>query len=120
MEITRRELNPGIVTLEIRGPLQMGVECKRLEIAVDELLRENRTRVVLDLSGVSRLDSGGLGKIVNCLSRLKVAGGTLRLAGREVVVLPELAGRGDEQATEVREDRRPARALVKAQSFELS
>jgi anti-sigma B factor antagonist len=81
VEITRRELNPGIVTLEIRGPLQMGVECKRLEIAVDELLRENRTRVVLDLSGVSRLDSGGLGKIVNCLSRLKVAGGTLRLAG---------------------------------------
>ena len=81
MEITRRELNPGIVTLEIKGPLQMGVECKRLEIAVDELLRENRTRVVLDLSGVSRMDSGGLGKIVNCLSRLKVAGGTLRLAG---------------------------------------
>ena len=41
VEITRRELNPGIVTLEIRGPLQMGVECKRLEIAVDELLQEN-------------------------------------------------------------------------------
>ena len=81
MEITRKELNPGVVTLELKGPLQMGVECKRLEIAVDELLRENRTRVVLDLSAVSKLDSGGLGKIVNCLSRLKVAGGTLRLAG---------------------------------------
>jgi|ERR1700730_596560 anti-sigma B factor antagonist len=81
VEITRKELNPGVVTLELKGPLQMGVECKRLEIAVDELLRENRTRVVLDLSAVSKLDSGGLGKIVNCLSRLKVAGGTLRLAG---------------------------------------
>jgi anti-sigma B factor antagonist len=81
VEIIRKELNPGIVTLELKGPLQMGVECKRLEIAVDELLRENRTRVVFDLSGVSKLDSGGLGKIVNCLSRLKLAGGALRLAG---------------------------------------
>jgi anti-sigma B factor antagonist len=81
VQIVRKELSPGIVTLELKGPLQMGVECKRLEIAVDELLQEKRTRVVLDLSGVSKLDSGGLGKIVNCLSRLKLAGGTLRLAG---------------------------------------
>jgi len=81
VQIVRKELSPGIVTLELKGPLQMGVECKRLEIAVDELLQEKRTRVVLDLSGVSKLDSGGLGKIVNCLPRLKLAGGTLRLAG---------------------------------------
>jgi anti-sigma B factor antagonist len=81
VQIVRKELSPGIVTLELKGPLQMGVECKRLEIAVDELLQEKRTRVVLDLTGVSKLDSGGLGKIVNCLSRLKLAGGTLRLAG---------------------------------------
>ena len=59
MQIVRKELSPGIVTLELKGPLQMGVECKRLEIAVDELLQEKRTRVVLDLSGVSKLDSGG-------------------------------------------------------------
>jgi len=81
VEITRKELNPGVVVLELRGPLQMGVECKRLELAVDQLLREKQTRVVLDLSNVSKVDSGGVGKIVNCLSRLKVAGGTLRLAG---------------------------------------
>jgi anti-sigma B factor antagonist len=81
VEITRKEINPGVVILELHGPLQMGVECKRLEIAMDELLREKRTRVVLDLSHVSKVDSGGVGKIVNCLSRLRVAGGTLHLAG---------------------------------------
>jgi anti-sigma B factor antagonist len=81
VEITRKELNPGVVVLELRGPLQMGVECKRLELAVDQLLREKQTRVVLDLSACSKVDSGGVGKIVNCLSRLKVAGGTLRLSG---------------------------------------
>jgi anti-anti-sigma regulatory factor len=78
VEITRKELAPGVVVLELRGPLQMGVECKRLELAVDDLLSEKKTRVVLDLSNVSKVDSGGVGKIVNCLSRLRVAGGRLR------------------------------------------
>ena len=70
MEIIRKELNPGIVVLELTGPLQMGVECKRLELAVDQLLLEKQTRVVLDLSRVSKVDSAGVGRIVNCLSRL--------------------------------------------------
>jgi len=81
VEITRKDLEPGVVVLELNGPLQMGVECKRLELAVDDLLREKKTRVVLDLSKVSKVDSGGVGKIVNCLSRLRIVGGTLCLAG---------------------------------------
>lgn len=81
MEITKKEWKPGIIVLELSGPLQMGVECKRLELAFDDLLRDKHTRVVLDLSKVTKLDSGGLGKLVNCFSRLKTAGGTLRLAG---------------------------------------
>jgi anti-anti-sigma factor len=81
VEITKKEWKPGIVVLELSGPLQMGVECKRLELAFDELLRDKQTRVVIDLSKVTKLDSGGLGKLVNCFSRLKTAGGALRLAG---------------------------------------
>jgi anti-sigma B factor antagonist len=81
VEITRKEVSPGVVVLELRGPLQMGVECKRLENAVDDLLKEKKTRVVLDLSDVSKVDSGGVGKIVNCLSRLRIAGGSMCLAG---------------------------------------
>jgi anti-anti-sigma factor len=81
VEITKKELKPGVVVLELIGPLQMGVECTRLQLAVDELLREKQSRVVLDLSKLTKLDSGGLGKLVNCFSRLKSAGGTLRLAG---------------------------------------
>ena len=81
MEIIEKELKPGIVVLELKGPLQMGVECKQLELVFDKLLGEKKTRVVLDLTGITKLDSGGLGKVVNCLSRLKKAGGTMRLAG---------------------------------------
>jgi anti-sigma B factor antagonist len=81
VQITKQELKPGVVVLELVGPLQMGVECTRLQLAIDDLLREKQLRVVLDLSKVSKLDSGGLGKLVSCFSRLKSAGGTLRLAG---------------------------------------
>jgi anti-anti-sigma factor len=81
VEITKKEWKSGVIVLELQGPLQMGVECKRLELAFDELLRDKHTRVVLDLSKVTKLDSGGLGKLVNCFSRLKTAGGALCLAG---------------------------------------
>ena len=81
MLINKKELKPGIMVLELSGPLQIGVECKQLELAFDQLISDNHTRVVIDLSKVTKLDSGGLGKLVNCFSRLKTAGGTLRLAG---------------------------------------
>jgi anti-sigma B factor antagonist len=81
VEIIKKEWKPGVIVLELSGPLQMGVECKRLELAFDDLLRDKHTSVVLDLSKVTKLDSGGLGKLVDCFSRLKTAGGTLRLAG---------------------------------------
>jgi anti-sigma B factor antagonist len=81
VHIIKKEFKPGTVILELSGPLQMGVECKQLELALDQLLRDGHTRVVLDLSKLTKLDSGGLGKIVNCFSRLKTAGGDLCLAG---------------------------------------
>ena len=78
--INKKELKPGIIVLELIGPLQMGVECKQLELAFDQLLSDKRRHVIVDLSKVTKLDSGGLGELVNCFSRLKTAGGSLRLA----------------------------------------
>ena len=80
MLINKKELKPGIIVLELSGPLQMGVECKQLELAFDQVLSDNHKHVIVDLSKVTKLDSGGLGKLVDCFSRLKTSGGTLRLA----------------------------------------
>ena len=81
MQIVKKQFKAGIIILELSGPLQMGVECKQLELALDQLLRDGETQVVLDLTKLTKLDSGGLGKIVNCFSRVKTAGGALCLAG---------------------------------------
>lgn len=81
MQIVKKEFKPGVIILELAGPLQIGVECKQLELAFDQLLRDGQIRVVLDLTKLTKLDSCGLGKLVNCFSRLKTAGGALCLAG---------------------------------------
>jgi anti-sigma B factor antagonist len=87
LDVIRKEIMPGIFVLECKGSLLIGVPCTRLGLAVEDLLAEKQKRVVLDLTGVQRVDSGGLGKIVNCLSRLRMAGGTMHVAGANEQVI---------------------------------
>jgi anti-sigma B factor antagonist len=86
VEIKRRESGPGIVVLEMNGSLLMGPDCQRIEQELEQLLRQNETRVIFDLSGISTIDSTGVGKIVSCFSRLKKSGASLRLAGLKGMV----------------------------------
>ena len=86
MEINRKQFKPGIVILELVGPLQMGVECTRFGLAIDQLLSEKQMRLVLDFTKVSKIDSGGVGKLVTCFSRFKSAGGVMHLAGIQGMV----------------------------------
>ena len=87
MEITKKEALPGVIVLEMKGQLQLGVACTRLQIAVEDAIQLKQTRVVLDLTNVMKVDSAGLGKIVNCLSALKIAGGAMTLAGPNSAVV---------------------------------
>jgi anti-sigma B factor antagonist len=87
LEITKREPLPGVIVLEMKGQLQLGVACTRLQIAVEDAIQAKQTRVVLDLTQVVKVDSAGLGKLVNCLSALRVAGGAMNLAGPNSTVV---------------------------------
>jgi anti-sigma B factor antagonist len=81
VEIIRKQMDPGVVVLELVGPLQMGMECTRLGLAIDQLMKEKQKRVVLDFTRVSKVDSGGVGRLVTCFSQFKTAGGVMHLAG---------------------------------------
>jgi len=48
---------------------------------IDDMVATHRTRVIIDLQGVSFVDSAGLGILVSCHGKLHSAGGQLRLAG---------------------------------------
>jgi anti-sigma B factor antagonist len=81
MEFTKTQIRPGVVVIEMTGSIRMGPNCQQIEHALDELIRRHETSAVFDLSGVSFIDSSGVGTIVRCLTKLKKLGGTLRLTG---------------------------------------
>jgi anti-sigma B factor antagonist len=80
LEIQTKHLQPDIVVLEITGRIT-GKECEQLESATKNLVREKQKKIVLDLAGVTHIDSTGIAIIVAAASQVKGAGGELRLAG---------------------------------------
>ena len=81
LEISKGHLKDGIAVFTLRGSVHTGPDCRRIEHEVEELLRNNETRAILDFASVTHIDSAAIGVIVRCYSRLKNAGGALRLAG---------------------------------------
>src|SRR5258708_33466133 len=69
----------GMTGLEIKGSIHCGPECARLEKQVDELILARETRVIFDMAGVTHMDSAAIGALVRCLTKLKKAGGGLRV-----------------------------------------
>ena len=81
LEIQTKQLPPDITVLEITGRITIGRECKHLEWATDSLVREKQQKkIIFDLSGVTHIDSTGIGIIVMSAGQVKQAGGELRLA----------------------------------------
>lgn len=80
MNIRKKEIDSGIVVLEMLGNIRMGADCQRISQEVDQLIGKNETRVIFDFSLVDYLDSAGIGMLVGCLTKLKNSGGDLRLA----------------------------------------
>jgi anti-sigma B factor antagonist len=70
-----------VVVLEISGRMTLGRDCQQMEWKLEDLMREKRTKIVLDLSGVDHVDSSGVGIIMMCYGKAKKSGGDLRLAG---------------------------------------
>lgn len=90
MEIA--ESQQGKVTiLHCSGRFNM-VSAPRLKAAVDEAVARDRTRIVVDLAGVTFIDSSGLGSLVGGLKAARQAGGDLRIAapGQQVVSVLDL------------------------------
>jgi anti-sigma B factor antagonist len=80
MRIQLTPIEPDIVLVQITGRISVGRDCEDVELAVDELIRGSRKKVVFDLSELNYVDSMGVGILVMCSGKLKRAGGELRMA----------------------------------------
>jgi anti-sigma B factor antagonist len=70
---------PWIAVLKVSGSLD-ATTAQEFRAAIDELLRDGRRRIVLDLGGVEFIDSSGLGALVGSLVRARRVGGELCVA----------------------------------------
>lgn len=71
----------GLTVLRMKGSINSGPDCRRIEQETETLIGAKQTFVIFDLSDITHIDSSAIGSIVRCYSRLKTAGGLLRLAG---------------------------------------
>jgi anti-sigma B factor antagonist len=81
LTIDRKHVDPDIAVLEMKGRIVQGSDSMHVEWTVADLLKENHKKVILDLTGVSVVDSTGVGILVMCYAKVKKAGGSLRVAG---------------------------------------
>ncbi|MGH9728393.1 MAG: STAS domain-containing protein [Candidatus Acidiferrales bacterium] len=81
MDLKRKTIHPDIAVIEMSGRLLMGPDCKSIEKEIDDVLGKNQKRVILDFTGVTQIDSAGVGQVVKSFTRIKKAGGELRIAG---------------------------------------
>ncbi|MGO4879685.1 MAG: STAS domain-containing protein [Bryobacteraceae bacterium] len=79
LHIEQRE-SEGIVILDLKGPLTSGQGDLELRERLSALHQSGQVNIVLNLKGVTHIDSTGLGTLVFGLARLSKAGGKLALA----------------------------------------
>lgn len=78
LKMSTRDLS-GIAVIDCAGRIVFGEETAALRDEVKRSLEQER-HVVLNLTGVSYVDSGGLGTLVALHSAAKASGSTLKLA----------------------------------------
>lgn len=81
LAIEQTDVNGSTSVITLKGKLMLGTEAAAMEGLVPSLLKAGRKNLVFDLSGVTHIDSTGIGRFIDAYTRLQPAGGQMRLAG---------------------------------------
>src|SRR5262249_48202388 len=90
LQFFRPELGPGVAALLIHSNGDCGRGWAGLVTERDGLPENRVSGGVLDLKGVSHMDSAAIGAIVRCHAKLKAAGGALRIASVQPMIAHSL------------------------------
>ena len=81
IEIAHREVAPGTVVITIAGKFMLGPEGDELVTLVEQQLAAGVRKVIFDLTGVTVIDSTGIGRFIASFNKIMAAGGEMRMAG---------------------------------------
>lgn len=87
LSISTRTCEPGITIVELSGKVTLGRESSQIEPLAMKLLGEGVRKIVFDVSGVTYIDSSGMGQIAFSAGKIGQAGGQCRVAGAKGLVL---------------------------------
>jgi anti-sigma B factor antagonist len=80
LNINRRE-KQGVIILELNGRVVTGEECESFRHQIKELLASRQMSILLNLGEVTRIDSTGIGALVESVILTAKQGGRLKLFG---------------------------------------
>ncbi len=78
LKTTMREVGT-VSVLDLSGKITIGEGDALLREQVHHLLEGGRSKILLNLEGVSYMDSAGIGELVACYKRAREKGGTVKL-----------------------------------------
>jgi len=86
LQITHDEPKPGVGVIHLAGKIMLGSGTAAIEELISTLLAAGNRRIIVDLSGVTHIDSTGIGTFIASLGKIMQAGGSLAMAGASGVV----------------------------------
>lgn len=79
MGIRQRE-DGSVLIIELEGELMGGQESDTFRTMIDEAIRKEMNKVIVNMEKVTWMNSSGLGMLMSALTSLRSSGGDLKLA----------------------------------------
>jgi len=77
------QVEPDITVFEISGRLNLGSLLQSVEYSVQTLINSGVRKLVIDVTGLTLIDSSGIGVLVSCGGLMDKLGGQVRVAGAQ-------------------------------------
>jgi anti-sigma B factor antagonist len=95
MTVTARTVDD-IVILDVEGSVTIGEQAERLRDKVRSVVQEGSRRILVNMAGISYIDSAGLGELIAAYTTTMRQGGTLKLLNttkrlKDLLVITKLA-----------------------------
>jgi len=80
LEISKTEPAEGVAMIKLSGRLMLGPESAQLETLAKDLYDNGTRKLIIDLGGVTHMDSTGIGRCIACLNKAMQVKAQLHMA----------------------------------------
>jgi anti-sigma B factor antagonist len=79
MKATSRTTDNGVEIIKLEGKITIGSGDQQLREVIGNAMNAPNPKILLDMSGVTTIDSSGIGELVGCYTSVTNKGGKLKL-----------------------------------------